>query len=216
MSSQQRQWICGLFLPLLMLAAGAARADQAAGYEVSGSSGAALWGLGSQPGTTALIFAFSQAAPVKPAATAAPAAPEDSPAPGPRVAFLVTQWALVDDGWVEREWYGDWPLAADVLAIGPDLAQGTLDTTVLGTLETISASGTDLQRNVPGRLQVKWLATSDLASTTTAYIYQTPAYTAALQTVGSGRMATATASLTVPALGAPIPLWGVGTLSSIT
>jgi hypothetical protein len=216
MSGQQRKWICGLLFPLLIVAAGAARADQAASYDVSGSSGAALWGLGTQPGTAALLFAFSQAAPVKPASTAGPAAPANSAAPGPRVVFLVMQWILAGNAWVEREWYGDWPLAPDGLAVGADLAQGTLDTTVMGTLVVSSGSGTDVQRNVPGRLQVKWQATSDPANTTTAYTYQTPAYTAVLQTIGSGRMATAAATITVPALGAPIPLSGVGTLSSIT
>jgi hypothetical protein len=216
MSGRQKNRICGLFLPLLILAAEAARADQTASYDVSGSSGAALWGLGNQPGTAALLFAFSRAAPVKAAATAGPAVPDNSPAPGPRVGFLVMQWALTDNAWVEREWYGDWPLADNGLVVGADLAQGSLDTMVLGTLVVSSGSGTDVQRNVPGRLQVSWQASSDPANTTTAYTYQTPAYTAALQTIGSGRMATATATITLPALGAPISLSGVGSLSSIT
>jgi len=200
-----------VLLSLILVAAGGARADQVTSYEVSGATGAALWGMGQVPGTTALVFAFSKATPVKPTAPK-----ENPPAPGPRAAFMVTQWSLVNDAWVQREWYGDWPLAAKGLGIANDLAQGALDSMVMGTLVEQSESGTVVHQNVPGRLQVQWTGSSDRGNTTTAYTYQTPSYTAALQTVGTGRMAKAAATLTVPALGAPISLSGIGTLSSIT
>jgi hypothetical protein len=223
MSGQQRRWSGGLLLSLFLVAAGGARADQAAGYELSGATGAALWALGPAPlfgtpeaGATAVVFAFSRAAPVKAVSAAAPAPKEDPPPPGPRAAFMVTRWVLVNGDWVQQEWYGDWQLAAHELGIAADLAQGALDSTVMGTLVEHGESGTVVQRHVPGRLQVSWTGSSERANTTTAYTYQTPAYTAALQTVGSGRMAKATAILTVPALGGPIPLSGIGTLSSIT
>jgi hypothetical protein len=131
------------------------------------------------------------------------------------VVFSVTQWAVVNNAWVEREWYGDWPLSPQTLAIAGDLTLGTLDTALGGTLVERSLSGTVVQRDVPGRLQVKWTGSSDLTHATTVYTYQTPDYTTALQGVGTGRMATVTASVTVPALGDPISLWGVGSLSSV-
>jgi hypothetical protein len=214
MSGQQRKWIWGGLLSLFLVAAGA-QADQVSVYEVGGTRGATLWGLGNQPGTAAVLFAFNHVTPVKPD-TAANAPKVTLPPPGPRVAFLVTQWGLINNTWVERQWYGDWPMDAKGLGLAGDLSQGTLDTMVQGTVVESSESGTVVHRNIPGRLQVKWLAGSDLANTTTAYNYQTSAYTATLQTVGQGRMATATATLTVPALGAPIPLSGIGALSAIT
>jgi hypothetical protein len=215
MSGQQRRWIGGWLLSLLLVAVGAASADPATGYEVSGANGAALWGLGQQPGTSALVFAFSRATPV-PAGDAAPEATATLPTPGPRAVFRVTQWSLANNEWVEREWYGDWPLTVKGLGIADDLSQGALNNMVVGTLVQYSDSGMVVRHNVPGWLLIKWTASSDPANTTTAYTYQTPAYTAALQTVGSGRMAKATATIMVPALGAPLSISGVGSLSSIT
>jgi hypothetical protein len=212
MSGQQRKRSYGLLLPILALAATAAGADPTASYVVNGSTGAALWGLGDQPGTEALAFAFTAATPVKSATAAAPAAADT---PGPRVVFVVTQWAQVDNAWVQRQWYGDWPLAPQTLAIAGDLTLGTLDTTLLGTLVERTLSGTAVQRGVPGRLQVKWTSSSDLTNATSAYTYQTPDYTTVLQGVGTGRMASVTATVTVPALGGPISLSGVGSLSAV-
>ena len=207
MSGQQRKWSRSLVFPILVLAATAAGANPTASYLLSGSTGAALWGMGNEPGTQAVVFAFTAASPVKPAPAAG--------APGPRVVFAVTQWALINQDWVQRQWYGDWPLARPALAIAADLTEGTLDTPLLGTLVEQSASGTVVQRNVPGQLKVSWASSSDLANTTSAYTYQTPAYTAALQGSGSGRLATVSANVTVPALGGPIPLSGVGSLAAI-
>jgi hypothetical protein len=209
-----------LFLPILALAATAARADSApaAGYVISGSTGAALWGLGNEPGTEAVVFAFTAAAPVKTpaaAATAGPVAPAETDAPAPRVVFSITQWALVNNDWVQRQWYGDWPLAPPALAIATDLTQGTLDTPLMGTLVEQSLHGTVVQRNVPGQLKVKWTGSSDLANTTSTYTYQTPAYTAALQGTGTGRMAAVSASVTVPALGGALAFSGVGSLANV-
>jgi hypothetical protein len=215
MSGQQRRLSGGWLLSLLLVAAGAASADPATGYEVSGANGAALWGLGQQPGASALVLAFSRATPA-PADDAAPGATGTVPTPGPRAAFRVTRWSFANNEWVQREWYGDWPLTARGLGIADDLSQGALNNMVVGTLVEYSDSGTVVRRNVPGWLQIKWMASSDRANTTAAYTYQTPAYTAALQTVGSGRMAKATATIMVPALGAPLSISGVGSLSSIT
>jgi hypothetical protein len=215
MSGQQRKRCYCLLLPILALAATAAGADPTASYVVDGSTGAALWGLGNQPGTQALVFAFSAATPVKVATAAAPGTPQDAGTPGPRVVFSVTQWAVVNNAWVEREWYGDWPLAPQTLAIAGDLTTGTLDTPLMGTLVERSLSGAAVQRDVAGRLQVTWTGSSDLTHATTQYTYQTQDYTTALQGVGTGRMASVTATVTVPALGDPIPLWGVGSLSSV-
>jgi hypothetical protein len=210
MSGQKRTRSWGLLLPILALAATAAAADPTASYMVNGSTGAALWGLGNQPGTQALVFAFTAATPVKPGTTSPQAAA------GPRVVFSVTQWALVSGAWVQREWYGDWPLSPQTLAIASDLTQGTLNTTLYGTLVERSLGGTAIQRDVPGQLQVKWTSSSGLSNATSAYTYQTQDYTTVLQGVGTGRMAAVTASVTVPALGAPIPLGGVGSLSAVT
>jgi hypothetical protein len=214
MSGQQkRRWknikslLC---LPLLVLAATAARADQAANYTISGSTGATLWGLGNQPGTEAVAFAFSAAAPQSADPSAPPALA------GPRVAFSVSQWVLANRQWVQRHWYGDWPLAPDVLAIADDLNSGSLDSMVLGTLEERSSSGTVVTPNVFGHLHFQWTGSSNRGNTSTAYTYQTPSYTTTLQSVGSGRLAMASGMITVPALGAPITLWGIGNLSAVS
>jgi hypothetical protein len=204
------------WLPVLLLAATvpvvtaapAAQADPPAQYTVNGASGAALWGMGSQPGTQILAFAFTQATPL--------ASNSSAPPPGPRLTLSVAQWALTGSGWVQRQWYADVPLDALTLAINPDLGQGTLDATVPGTLVEQSFAGTVVLRNVPGRVQVSWVAISGVANTTLSYTYQTPAYSALVQTAGPGRFATANATVTVESLGAPIQAWGFGTLFSAT
>src|SRR5947209_18733225 len=107
MSGQQRKWRASLFLwlPVFAFTASAVRADARAHYGVAGSTGAALWGLGDEPGTEALAFAFSAASPLP----SNPPAADPLPPPGPRLAFSVTQWAIVGYGWVDRQWYGDVP-----------------------------------------------------------------------------------------------------------
>lgn len=211
MDGRQRKWSCGLFVPLFLVASAAAAAP-AARYLVSGPMGALAWGPGSLPGTQALLFVFSAAAPVAPS-TAGPVTA--SAPPGPRVLFIVTQLTQAADGaWVQRQWSGDWPLAPKALAIAGDLTQGALDTIAYGTLQVSSVSGTVIQRNVPGRLQIQWAGSSNLAHTTLADSLQTPAFTVALQIAGMGRLATATGTLTVPALGAPIPLQSGGSLAA--
>jgi hypothetical protein len=214
MSGQQRKWRTSLFLwlPVFALTVTAARADTAAHYTVGGSTGAALWGLGDDPGTEALAFAFSAANPLP----SDPPAPGPLPPAGPRLAFVVTQWAIEGGNWVQHEWYGDVPLTAQTLAIAADLTDGQLDATVLGTLVENSVTGTVVQQGIPGRVQVHWMGESDLANTTLSYTYQTPDYTAIVQTAGPGRLAMADATVTVDALGAPIPLWGFGSLSALT
>jgi hypothetical protein len=206
----KRRWKNIGFISLLVLAATGVQADQGSNYTINGSSGATLWGLGNQPGTEAVAFAFSQAAPLS-ADPNAPALPA-----GPRVAFSVSQWALVNQQWVQRHWYGDWPLAPDVLAIADDLNSGSLDSMVLGTLEEHSSSGTVVTPNVFGHLQLQWTGSSGRANTSTAYTYQTPSYTTTLQSAGSGRLAMGSGTITVPALGAPISLWGFGNLSAVS
>jgi hypothetical protein len=162
--------------------------------------------MGNQPGTQVLAMAFTQATPL---ANSTPA-----PVPGPRLTFTVSQWALTGSGWVQRQWSADVPLDPPMLAISPDLSQGTLDATVQGTLVQQSFAGTVVQRNVPGRVQVTWTAISGVANTTLAFNYQTPAYSAIVLTAGPGRFAMANATITVDALGAPIQAWGFGNLFS--
>jgi hypothetical protein len=212
-------WRRLLFLPILALSAAAptaARAEQTASYLVTGPIGAALWGLGNEPGTQVVAFAFSQVTPIDPKTGAVATADAKLPPPGPRIAFSVTQWALLDDSWVRRQWYGDAPLTDKALVLGADLGLGTLDATIHGTLEEISEDGVVVHPDVPGRLQVQWQARSKMANTSLAYTYQTPGYAATLQTVGTGRAANATATITVEALGDPIQIWGLGTLSAVT
>jgi hypothetical protein len=195
-----------LLLPLLLCATTTAWADQKASYTVRGPAGAALWGVGEQPGTEALVFAFDNLTPEK----------GNTPAPGPRVAFSVTQWSLESTGWVRRQWYGDAALPEAALAITPALTEGTLDVTVSGTLEERRESGVLLHREVPGRVQIRWTAQGALGQNATAYNYQTPAYATTLKTTGSGRGALATASVTVDALGGRIELLGLGSLAAVS
>jgi hypothetical protein len=205
-----------LLLPLLLLAATAARAEQTTRYTVTGPIGAALWGLGNEPGTEALAYAFTHVTPVKPEATVSQAGEEPKlPPPGPRLAFSVTQWAYENDEWVRRQWYGDVSLVNKRLAIGGDLSIGNLDATIEGTLVELTEDDVRVYQNVPGRIQVKWTAMGRPANTTLAYTYQTPVFAATLQTAGSGRSSRATATVSVAAMGDPIEIWGFGTLSAV-
>lgn len=201
-------------LPMLLLAltvpvlttSPAAKADPPAQYAVNGNGGAALWGFSSQAGTQLLAFAFTQATPLGNTASFQPA--------GPRLALTVSQWAFGSNGWVQRQWSADVAIDASALTINADLSQGILDTTLTGTLVEQSFAGTVVHRNVPGRVQVNWTAITGTANSTLSYIYQTPTFGATVQTNGPGRFATANATVTVEALGAPITAWGFGTLFS--
>lgn len=215
-----KRWLPALLLaatvPVLTVAP-AAQAATAAQYNINGGNGAVLSGMGNQPGTQILAFAFTQAALV----TSDPSAAAPPP-PGPRLTLSVAQWMWTGSGWVQRQWYADVPLdtpappAAPPLSLSPDLSQGTLDATVMGTLAVQSSSGTVVQPNVPGRVQVSWMPVSGVTNTTLAYNYQTPAYSALIQTAGPGRFAMANATVTVDALGPPIQAWGFGSLLSVT
>jgi hypothetical protein len=215
MSGKHRNRSRFLFLPLLILAATTARADQTINYQVTGPIGAALWGLGDEPGTEVLAFAFTHVTPIPPDNPDATPQKDELPPPGPRLTFSVTQWAQVNGSWVRRQWYGDAPLTDKALAIPATLAEGKLDATVNGTLEERSETGVTVRKDVPGRLQVQWLASSNPANTTLAYTYQTPSFATVLQTTGAGRAAKATGTLTVEALGDPIQIWGLGSLSAV-
>jgi hypothetical protein len=207
MSGQLGKLTRFLVLPVLALAATAALADPPVSYVVRGPAGAAVWKGGSPLGTEVVAFAFTQVAPAK----------GDTPAPGPRVVFSVTQVVSVNGIGVQRQWYGDAAIKPEWLSIAPDLSSATLDATVPGTLvETSETGNVAVRRDVPGRLQLSWAAQGDLANTTTAFTYQTQAYTAVLQTVGPGRATTATATATIDALGPGITLTGLGSLSSVT
>jgi hypothetical protein len=214
MSGQPRKWGYGLFLLVLLAATGANADSVTASYGVSGPMGSLVWAQGDLTGTDVLIFALAAAAPVMPATPAGSTGQNDASPTGPRVVFSVTQRGLVNGAWVQYQWSGDWPLSPEAFTVAGDLTQGTLDTLALGTLQASSASGTGIQRNVPGRLQVVWTGTGDIANTTLANTYQTSSYTTALQVVGLGRTAVASASLTIPALGAPIQLQSRGSLAS--
>jgi hypothetical protein len=210
----RRNWF--LILPIMLLAATAARAEQRSNYTVTGPIGAALWGLGTEPGTEALAYGFTHVTPVPPEASVEQAGDEpELPAPGPRLAFSVTRWAFEKGQWVRRQWYGDVSLVNKRLAIAGDLSIGNLDATVTGTMVEMTMEGVQVYQNVPGRLQVKWTAMGRTANTTLAYTYQTPVFAATLQTAGSGRSSQATGTITVAGLGGPIEIWGFGTLSAV-
>jgi hypothetical protein len=207
MCNKRRTWSRFWLLPLLALGVTTAHADTTtARYAVAGATGASLWGIGEEPGTEALVFAFTQATPE----------PGDPSAAGPRIFFSVTRWELAYDRMVRQQWYGSVALPPEALGVGADLAEGALDATVLGTLEEQSETGVELHRDMPGHLKIHWVAGSDRASTTASYSLQTPAYTTLLQTKGEGRAATVDATVSVEALGDPIHLTGPGSLSAIT
>lgn len=217
MSAKHGKWTGFLVLPILLLAATTARADQTSRYTVTGPIGAALWGLGNEPGTEALAYAFTHVTPVKPEATVSQEGEQPVlPPPGPRLAFSVTQWAFEDDQWVRRQWYGDVSLVNKRLAIAANLSIGNLDATIEGTLVESTPDDVKVYQNVPGRIQVKWTAMGRMANTTLAYTYQTPVFAATLQTAGSGRSSQAAGTITVAAMGKPIEIWGFGTLSAVT
>jgi hypothetical protein len=208
-----------LLLPLLLFTATTARAEQTSFYQVTGPMGAALWGLGYEPGTEALIFGFSRVTPVKPQAStaAAPtaAAPVELPPPSPRLAFTITRWSLEDDQWVRRQWFGDMALDDRSLLIPSTLANGKLDAIVLGTLEEMTEDDVVVRENVRGRIQVNWTAYGRLSNSTLSYNYQTPSFATSLQMAGQGRASRTTGTVTVDGMGDPIELWGFGTLASV-
>jgi hypothetical protein len=204
MSVRKRGWARSLIIPVLALAATAARAEQT--YAVRGPTGAAIWAPLFNGGTEAIIFAFTQSAPTV----------GDKPEPGPRVVFSVTQWSLVNGNPVRRQWFGDAALKPEWLPIQTDLSVGQLDAEVVGILEEQQFDGSILKREVPGRIQIRWDGAGALANNTTQLSYQSPPYTAILQTIGMGRQANATATVTVEALGPPITLVGIGSLTAVT
>lgn len=207
MTRRPGQWVRLLVLSVLALTLGVAHADPTTtSYVVKGPMGAALWGLGDRPGTEALVFAFDELAPEK----------GEAPAPGPRVTFSVSQWELGYTGWVRRQWFGDVALETEAFKVGAELTDGVLEATVMGTLEERSQTGASLYREVPGKLQIRWTGRSNIGNSTLAYVYQTPAYTATLKSQGMGRAATATATLTVDALGGSIGFWGFGSLFNVS
>jgi hypothetical protein len=195
-----------LLLPVLALAASAAWGEQKASYVIRGPAGAAIWGLGLQPGTEAVAFVFTNAEPTR----------GEKPATAARIAFSVIQWSFTNGQWLRRQWYGDAPLKPEDLSIALDLSEGRLDTTVTGTLEEQRLNGSILRREVPGRVQVKWTPIGGIATLTEQVNYQTPPYAASLQLAGSGRKAAATATLIVDGLDGPIQITGLGSLSSVT
>jgi hypothetical protein len=149
MVGTQRRWGQVLWLFLLLFATTAASADTTV-YTVRGPGGAVAWGLGNQPGTEVVVFAFSDLAPVL----------GSTPAPGPRVTFSVTQFALLGVTFLRRQWYGDVALNPEMLTIGANLTETTLDAEVVGSLEERSGTVATVQRGVPGRLQVRWTPNS--------------------------------------------------------
>lgn len=197
--------VCVGVLLALLAAAPAARAEPST-YVVRGLGGAALWGLGQQMGTEAVAFAFTEATPQK----------GDPPAAGPRLVFSVTQWAVVNGAWVRRQWYGDVPLEKETLKIALDLAQGRLETVAEGTLEEQRLDGSILRRSVKGSIAIVWVGSGVIGSTTAALTYQSSAYTAILQTVGSGRQALASAGITVEGMDGTVKVSGLGSLTAVT
>jgi hypothetical protein len=205
MSGRIGKRVCGWVLLALLAAAPAARAEQAT-YLLRGLGGAAFWGLGEQMGTEAIAIAFAEATPEK----------GESPTPGPRLVFSVTQWTLVDTGWVRRQWHGDVALDKSALNIALDLAKGTLKATVEGTLEEQSLDGSTLRRKAKGEIVIEWLGTGGIAQTTSSFTYQSPAATTLLASVGAGRPALATGTVTVEGIAGSIKVQGLGQLASVT
>jgi hypothetical protein len=191
-------------VPVLALAAGAAHADPVTSDYVVKGTMAAAWGVGNQPGTEAILFAFNDLTPKK----------GEYPQSGPRLAFSITQWSFETTGWVRRQWFGDAPLETETFKIGSDLAGATVEATVTGLLEERSETGASVYRDVPGKVQVRWGESyGGVGNSTLAYIYQTPAYTAKLQSQGTGRAASASMTVSVDALGEPMTFGGFGSLS---
>jgi hypothetical protein len=198
--------VIGFFLPVLAVAAGAAHAEPVTSDYVVKGSMAAAWGIGNRPGTEAILFAFNELAPKT----------GETPAAGPRLAFSVTQWSLGATGWVRRQWFGDAALEPETFKIAPELGEATVEATVMGALEERSESGASVYRDVPGKVQISWTAGyGGVGNSTLAYIYQTPSYTAKLQSQGTGRSANASITVAIDALGEPMTFWGFGSLSAV-
>jgi hypothetical protein len=131
--------------------------------------------------------------------------------------FSVTQWSFETTGWVRRQWFGNAPLEPETLKISSDLGGATVEATVMGALEERSEAGASVYRDVPGKVQIEWgSAYGGVGNSSLAYIYQTPSWTAKLQSQGSGRAASASMTVTVDALGEPMTFWGFGSLSAVT
>jgi hypothetical protein len=203
MSGTQPKRVLCFLLPLLIGIPLAAPADpRSMTYTLRGPGATLAWRSGDAAGTEVLLFAFTdQVAP-----------PGSTPPSGPHVTFSVTTTTQVNGITVRRQWYGDAALKPKALTIGPGLASGKLDARVAGTLQEQNAAGVPVKREVSGRLQVRWTAIGPAATTTTSFVQQTPGYSVTLQSAGSGRTATATATLTVGALGAPLRLTSPGGL----
>jgi hypothetical protein len=197
--------VCGWVLLVLLAAAPAARAEQAT-YSLRGLGGAAFWGLGEQMGTEAIALAFSEATPEK----------GESRTATPRLVFSVTQWSLEDAGWVRRQWHGNVSLDSGDLSIALDLAKGTLKTSVEGLLEEQRLDGSILRRKSKGVIEIEWLGTGNIAQSSSAFTYQSPATTALLASVGAGRQALATATVTVEGIAGSVKVVGMGQLASLT
>jgi len=204
MSGRIGKRVCGWIVLAMLAAAPAARAEQAT-YVVRGLGGAAFWGLGEQFGTEAIVLAFADATPEK----------GESPASSPRLVFSVTQWAPADGVWARRQWHGNVSLDNDKLDIKLDLSKGTLKATVEGTLEEQRLDGAILRRKEKGEIEITWIASGGIANSTSTFSYQSPATTAILASVGTGRQALATVTVKVDALGGTSRILGFGQLASL-
>jgi len=212
MTRRAGRWMRGFLVPVLAIAAGAAHADPVTSDYVVKGSMAAAWGIGHRPGTEAILFAFNELAPKE---SEAPKEGETSKT-GPRLTFSITQWSYDAGGWVRRQWFGDAPLDPETFKIGAEMADATLGATVTGILEERSETGATVYRDVPGTVQIQWgSGYGGVGNTVLAYIYQTPSYTAKLQSQGSGRSATASITVAVDALGEPMTFWGFGSISAV-
>jgi len=206
MSGRIGKRVCGWVLLVLLAAAPAARAEQAT-YSLRGLGGAAFWGLGEQMGTEAFALAFSEATPEK----------GESRIPSPRLVFSVTQYTLDENAnWVSRQWHGNVSLDPSDLAIALDLAKGTLKASVEGLLEEQRIDGSVLRRKTRGVIEIEWLGTGRIAQSTSVFTYQSPATTALLASVGAGRQALTTGTITVEGIAGPVKVIGLGQLASLT
>jgi hypothetical protein len=206
MTRKAGRWMRGFLVPVLAIAAGAAHADPVTSDYVVKGSMAAAWGIGNRPGTEAILFAFRELAPRE----------SETPASGPRLTFSITQWSFDAAGWVRRQWFGDAPLEPEMFKIGTGLSEATVEATVSGTLEARSETGASVSRDVPGKVQIRWgSGYGGVGNSVLAYIYQTPSYTAKLQSQGTGRSATASITVAVDALGEPMTFWGFGSITNV-
>jgi hypothetical protein len=205
MSGRMGMRLCGWVLLALLAAAPAAQAEQAT-YLVRGLGGAAFWGLGERFGTEAIALAFTEATPET----------GEAPAPGPRLVFSVSQTAPGGALWARRQWHGDVLLESDALEISLDLSKGTLKATVEGTLEEQRLDGAVLRRKEKGEIEIAWVASGGIAQSASTFTYQSPATTAILAMVGTGRQALATITVKIDALGGTSRVLGLGQLAALS